>query len=85
MGISVIEWIMGIALLIMAIFLVVVVLMQSGKDQRLSGTIVGGTETFFGKAKGRTFEKLLSRITTVVSILFAILVVAMYVVIAKKY
>ena len=76
---------LGIIICVLAVVLVACVLLQSGKDKRLSGTIAGAAETFFGKAKGRTFEKLLSRITTVVSILFAILVVAMYVVIAKKY
>ena len=46
---NVVEIIIGIALLLMAIFLVAAILMQSGKDKRLSGTIAGGAETFFGK------------------------------------
>lgn len=45
------ETVIGILLLIMAVFLVVAVLMQSSKDHRLSGTIAGGAETFFGKQK----------------------------------
>ena len=48
--------IIGIALLLMAIFLVVAILMQSGKDKRLSGTIAGGAETFFGKEKASTMD-----------------------------
>ncbi len=80
-----IELTMGIALLVIAVFLVIVVLMQSGKDKRLSGSIAGGTETFFGKTKGKSFDKVLSRITTVVAILFGVLVVAMYVMISKFY
>lgn len=80
-----IELTMGIALLVMAVFLVIAVLMQSGKDKRLSGSIAGGTETFFGKTKGKSFDKILSRLTTVVAILFGVLVVAMYVVISKFY
>jgi len=79
-----IEWVMGIALVVMAVFLLIVVLMQSDKDKRLSGTIAGGADTYFGKGKGRSRDRLLVRITTVVAILFAILAVATYIVIAKK-
>ena len=80
-----IEWILGIALIVMAVFLVVAVLMQSGKDKRLSGTIAGGAETFFGKAKGKSLDKILSRLTTVISIIFAVLVVVMYFMISNAY
>ena len=78
-----IELTLGIVLIVMALFLVIAVLMQQGKDKKLSGSIAGGSETFFGKGKGKSWDKLLSRLTTVISILFAVLVVAMYVVIAK--
>ena len=46
--------IFGILILVMAIFLVITILMQSSRDHRLSGTIAGGAETFFGKQKGKT-------------------------------
>ena len=45
--------ILSVLMIFMAIFLVVAVLMQSGKDSRLSGTIAGGAETFFGKTMAR--------------------------------
>ena len=38
--------------LIVAIALIAIVLMQSGKSAGLSGSIAGGAETFFGKNKG---------------------------------
>ena len=79
-----IEWVMGIALVVMAVFLVIAVLMQSDKDKRLSGTIAGGADTYFGKGKGRSRDRILARVTTIVAILFAILAVVTYVVIAKK-
>ena len=75
---NIVEIIIGIALLLMAVFLVVAILMQSGKDKRLSGTIAGGAETFFGKEKASTMDKMLSKVTTVVAIVFAVLVVVMY-------
>lgn len=68
----------GVVLLVMAVFLIVAVLMQSGKDKKLSGTIAGGAETFFGKTKANKMEKTLSVVTTIVAIVFALVVIAMY-------
>ncbi len=68
----------GIVLIIAAIFLVVAVLMQSGKSHNLSGAIAGGAETFFGKTKGSTLDKKLSKLTTIVAIVFVALVLVSY-------
>lgn len=70
----------AIILLVAAVFLVVAVLMQHGKSHNLSGTIAGGSETFFGKSKSQTIDKKLSRLTTVVAIVFVVLVIIVYVV-----
>ena len=72
------ELALGIVLIVLAVALVVLVLFQSGKDKRLSGTIAGGAETFFGKSKATDYNKTLSIATTVVSIVFAGIVLAMY-------
>ena len=64
---------LGIILLVMAVFLTVAVLAQSGKDKNLSGAIAGGTDTFFGKTKGNTIDKLLSKITAAVGVIFTLL------------
>ena len=74
--ISILQVLSGVAVML-------VVLMQSGKDKRLSGSIAGGADTYFGKSKGRSWDKILARVTTVVAILFAILTVVTYVLIAK--
>ena len=68
----------GILLILAAIFLVVAVLMQSGKSHNLSGTIAGGAETFFGKSKATTIDKKLSKLTTIVAIVFVVLVLVSY-------
>lgn len=68
----------GIVLIISALFLVVAVLMQNGKSHNLSGTIAGGAETFFGKTKGSTLDKKLSKLTTIVAIVFCVLVLVSY-------
>ena len=57
---------------IISVILVVTVLMQSGKQQGLSGAIAGGAETFFGKNKGRTLDGVLKMVTAVVALLFVI-------------
>ena len=74
------NFVFGIILITAAVFLVVSVLMQSGKAHNLSGSIAGGAETFFGKTKGKTIDKMLSKITTVVAIAFVLLVITVYVI-----
>lgn len=68
----------GIILIISAIFLIVAVLMQHGKSHNLSGTIAGGAETFFGKSKASTLDKKLSKLTTIVAVVFTLLVLVSY-------
>ena len=70
---------LGIVICIMALALVACVLLQSGKDKRLSGTIAGAAETFFGKTKSQARDKVLSRVTTILSFVFVVLVVIMYI------
>lgn len=69
----------GVLILIGALFLVIAVLMQNGKSHGLSGAIAGGAETFFGKQKGATIEKKLSKMTTVVAIIFVLIVLVSYI------
>lgn len=69
----------GVLILVGAVFLVIAVLMQNGKSHGLSGAISGGAETFFGKQKGSTIEKKLSKLTTIVAIIFVLVVLVSYV------
>ncbi len=70
----------GIILIVASVFLIFAVLMQSGKSKKLSGSIAGGSETFFGKQKGKAIDKLLSRLTTIVAVCFVVLVIVVYVI-----
>ena len=70
---EIIRLISAIVLLVGAIALVVIVLIQSNNAKGLSGTIAGGSETFYGKNKGKSVEKKLLVITIVVASLFALL------------
>lgn len=73
---------MGIALnivyLVICVALIVIVLMQSGKQAGLSGAIAGGAETFFGKTKARTWEAMFGRLTSVFAVLFMILAIVLH-------
>ncbi|MGD6776544.1 preprotein translocase subunit SecG [Sutcliffiella horikoshii] len=62
-----------ILLIIVAISLITVVLLQSGKSAGLSGAISGGAESLFGKQKARGLDLVLHRATVVLSVLFFIL------------
>jgi preprotein translocase subunit SecG len=71
---------LSIILFLAAIFLVVVVLLQSGKTDRLSGAITGGSsETFFGKNKGQSRDKLLDKLIVIVASVFVVLVLVVYI------
>ncbi len=63
--------------IIIAIVLVVVVLFQSGKQAGLSGSIAGGSETFFGKNRARTLDAILEKWTSIVAILFLVTSIAL--------
>lgn len=70
--------IFGIMLLVLAAALVVLVLLQSDNEGKLSGTIAGGADTFYGKTKGADKNKVLTIATAAVSAVFVVLVLAMY-------
>ena len=63
---------------VVSIALILVVLLQHGKQQGLSGAIAGGAETFFGKSKARTMDAMLGKLTSVCAVLFVILAVALH-------
>jgi preprotein translocase subunit SecG len=76
-----VEIVFGIVLCVLAVALITCVMLQSGKEKSLSGTIAGAGESFFSKSKGKSKDRMLSRVTTILSFVFAAVVVAMYVVI----
>ena len=70
---------LGIILILISVALIVAVLLQSGKSRNLSGAIAGGSDTFFSKSSGNTKEKIISRLTTILAIVFVVLVLVMYI------
>ena len=55
------------------LFLIAVVLLQSGKSAGLSGAISGGAETFFSKGKAKTLDAKLAKMTKWVALAFVVL------------
>ena len=72
--------VLGIILIVLAVALSVLVMMQSGKDKKLSGAIAGGSDSFYGKTKSTDRSKLLSIVTSAVAVVFVVLVFVMYIV-----
>lgn len=63
----------NILLVIDAIVMIILVLLQSGKSEGLSGAISGGAEQLFGKQKARGLDLVLHRGTVITGILFFLL------------
>ncbi|HIY38778.1 MAG TPA: preprotein translocase subunit SecG [Candidatus Agathobaculum merdigallinarum] len=62
---------LSIIMILASLFLIIVVLLQSGAQQGL-GAISGGAETFFGAGKASAADKVLARLTSAVGVIFVI-------------
>ena len=69
-----IQLILTIIYVLLAVFLVVVVMLQSGKSNGLSGAIGGGSsDTFLAKNKSKSLDARLAKMTKWVAIVFIVL------------
>ncbi len=78
LGMTVVQFILAIVLLLLAVVLIALVLFQKGKDKKLSGAIAGGSDTYFGKSKAASKDKVLSVATAIVAVVFTVVLLAMY-------
>ena len=62
--------IVGIVHILIAISIICLILLQTGKTAGLSGAISGAADSFFGKNKSRTMDAMFSRLTKICAILF---------------
>jgi len=69
--------ILSIIMVLLAVFLVAVVLLQSGKTAGLSGAIAGGADTFLSKNKAKSLDAKLAKATKWVAIAFLVLSLAL--------
>ncbi len=60
-------------LIISAIVMIILIVLQPGKSEGLSGAISGGAEQLFGKKKARGLDLVLHRGTIITATLFFVL------------
>lgn len=62
------------------LFLIAVVLLQSGKRSGLSGAIAGAADTFLSKNQAKTWDARLAKMTTWVAVGFILLTLSLHLV-----
>ncbi len=67
------QLVLSIIYFILAVVLVAIVMLQSGKSAGLSGAIGGGADTFLSKNKARSADARLAKMTKWVAIVFMVL------------
>ena len=74
------HYVFGAVIILISVIITIVVLMQEGRSQNLSGAITGGADSFVGKSKGRTIEGKLERLTKWLIVVFFVIVLAAFLV-----
>ena len=67
------QLVLSIIYFVIALALIAIVLLQSGKSAGLSGTIAGGADTFLSKNKAKSADARMAKMTKWVAILFLVL------------
>lgn len=70
---SVPQLVLSIIYFIVALALIAIVMLQSGKSAGLSGAIAGGADTFLSKNKAKSADARLAKLTKWVAIVFMVL------------
>ena len=60
-----------------SVALIVIVLLQSGKEAGLSGAIGGGSETYMGKGKSKNMDQVLASATKWVALAWVFLTLSL--------
>lgn len=85
---EILEIVLLVLLLVSAAFIVVAVVLQKSNEDGLSGTIAGGSETFYGKDKSAGADRVLYKWTLIAAVVFAIAVLVVFIIqpdYAKSY
>lgn len=62
-----------VALIIDCVLLMIVILMQEGKENGLTGSLTGSTDTYWAKNKGHSKNAVIKKVTVVLAVLFFVL------------
>ncbi|MDD6269231.1 MAG: preprotein translocase subunit SecG [Oscillospiraceae bacterium] len=72
------ELVIGGAILLVSLIITIICLMQEQKPQNATSALTGATnDSFYDKNRGRTKEARLKKITTVLTVLFFIMILFM--------
>ena len=67
------QLVLSIIYFVIALALIAIVMLQSGKSAGLSGAIAGGADTFLSKNKAKSADARMAKMTKWVAILFLVL------------
>ena len=81
---QVVKYILMVLYIIDCLGLIIVTMMQNSDSRGASGTIVGSSNNFYEKNKGRTREGKLKRWTIILGVAFVVLAVALGIVYVIK-
>lgn len=70
---EVVKVVLTVVEVLAALFLIAVVLLQTGKSAGVAGAIGGGMDSFLSKNKAKTWDARLARCTKWVAIVFMVL------------
>ena len=72
------EIILTVVQVIASLALIVVIMLQSGKESGLTSALVGGTaDTYMGKNKGASLDKMLASATKWIALVWGVLTVVL--------
>ena len=71
--------------IVVCIALIILVMSQEGNDQGLGVVGGSGTNSFYEKSKGRTLDEKLKKFTLFVAVLFAVLTVALFLLLSRGF
>lgn len=74
---SVAQLVISIIIVVAAVFLIGVVLLQSGKNSGVNSAISGGADTFLAKNQGNTWDHRLAKLTRIVAAVFMVAVLVL--------
>lgn len=71
--------------IVVCIALIILVMSQEGNDQGMGVVGGSGTNSFYEKSKGRTLDEKLKKLTLFVAVLFAVITVVLFLILAKGF
>ena len=71
------EIVLTVVEVLLSIALIVVVLLQSGKESGLSGALSGSSDSYLSKNKGKTMDQTLASATKWIALVWIVLTLAL--------